>query len=141
MDTCPHPTGADAGIADPVMEVSMRRQMRMAALAVAAVLALGTFALAQDWGYRSPGDNPARVRFLIPIASVTLKGIDAVCGIIEGSHLGAQTVRRGGVGPVRSLLGGKPHRPLFFFTSLHCDCGCVVGFSSVIFSNSAASVR
>jgi hypothetical protein len=32
--------------------------------------------------------------------------------------LGAQTVRRGGVGPVRSLLGGKPHRPLCFFTSL-----------------------
>jgi len=28
-------------------------------------------------------------------------------------HLGAQTVRRGGVGPVRSLLGGKTHRPLF----------------------------
>ena len=37
------------------------------------------------------------------------------CGLRydEGSHLGAQTVRRGGVGPVRSLLGGKPHRPLF----------------------------
>src|SRR6478736_6232404 len=30
----------------------------------------------------------------------------------------AQTVRRGGVGPVRSLLGGKPHRPLFCVTSL-----------------------
>src|SRR5215204_5717227 len=32
--------------------------------------------------------------------------------------LGAQTVRRGGVGPVRSLLGGKPHRPLFFLHDL-----------------------
>src|SRR5688572_5091594 len=30
----------------------------------------------------------------------------------KDSHLGVQTVRRGGVGPVRSLLGGKPHRPL-----------------------------
>jgi hypothetical protein len=36
-----------------------------------------------------------------------------VCGMMQGSHFGAQTVRRGGVGPVRSLLGGKPHRPLF----------------------------
>jgi hypothetical protein len=35
------------------------------------------------------------------------------CGMMKGSHFGAQTVRRGGVGPVRSLLGGKPHRPLF----------------------------
>ena len=41
-------------------------------------------------------------------------GSIAVCGIIEDSHLGAQTVRRGGVGPVRSLLGSKPHRPLFW---------------------------
>src|SRR3954467_3541005 len=32
---------------------------------------------------------------------------------MKGSHFGAQTVRRGGVGPVRNLLGGKPHRPLF----------------------------
>src|SRR5437762_2086895 len=31
----------------------------------------------------------------------------------QTSVLGSQTVRRGGVGPVRSLLGGKPHRPLF----------------------------
>src|SRR5688572_14265294 len=31
---------------------------------------------------------------------------------------GAQTVRRGGAGPVRSLLGGKPHRPLLFQHSL-----------------------
>src|SRR3990172_12220825 len=27
---------------------------------------------------------------------------------------GAQTERRGDAGPVRSLLRGKPHRPLFF---------------------------
>ena len=31
---------------------------------------------------------------------------------------GAQTERRGVARPVRSLLRGKPHRPLFFFTSL-----------------------
>jgi hypothetical protein len=29
---------------------------------------------------------------------------------------GAQTERRGDAGPVRSLLRGKPHRPLLFFS-------------------------
>jgi hypothetical protein len=45
------------------MEVSMRRQIRMAALAVAAVMALGTFALAQDWDdYYHGRGNAAQTR-------------------------------------------------------------------------------
>src|SRR5688572_8886664 len=45
---------------------------------------------------------------------------------------GGQTVRRGGAGPVRSLLGGKPHRSLRFSldlrllsTGLDGPLGCV----------------
>src|SRR4051794_21509745 len=40
-----------------------------------------------------------------------------VCVTMVRDTPSAQTVRRGGVGPVRSLLGGKPHRPLFWNSS------------------------
>jgi hypothetical protein len=46
----------------PVMEVDMRRQMNMAALAVSLVLALGTFALAQDRDDYYRGGNVAQTR-------------------------------------------------------------------------------
>jgi hypothetical protein len=37
-----------------------------------------------------------------------------VCGTIKKVIApGAQTERRGDAGPVRSVLRGKPHRPLF----------------------------
>ena len=58
------------------------------------------------------------------------RAFGAVCGIIEDSHLGVQTVRRGGVGPVRSLLGGKPHRPLFLDSPLETLKEVVLCFSA-----------
>ena len=43
----------------------------------------------------------------------------AVCGTIKkSSPVARKPSAAGDAGPVRSLLGGKPHRPLFFFTSL-----------------------
>ena len=51
------------------------------------------------------------VRYFVMIVS-PISGLRYNQKVIARS---AQTERRGDAGPVRDLLSGKPHRPLFFF--------------------------
>jgi hypothetical protein len=44
-----------------------------------------------------------------------LSSTEAVCAMMKATSPGAQTERRGDARPVRDLLGGKPHRPIYFY--------------------------